>query len=88
MSPSFQFHHIDSVTVRDTYYIHAHFRCGTEKVYDMRKLADHPAFEMLFRHPAFIKSVKVEPGGYGISWNDRLDLSCEEIWAEGVTIDN
>lgn len=85
MSVSSLFHPVESVSVRDTYFLCARFRCGTEKVYDMRKLADHPSFEMLFRHPAFIKSVKVEPGGYGISWNDRLDLSCEELWTEGVT---
>ncbi len=84
MSTSSLFHPLESVCVRDTYYLCARFRCGVEKVYDMRKLADHPAFEMLFRHPAFIKSVKLEAGGYGVSWNDRLDLSSEELWAEGI----
>lgn len=30
--------------------------------------------------------VKVDVGGYGISWNDELDLSAEEIWECGVTV--
>lgn len=31
-----------------------------------------------------ISSVKVEAGGYAISWNDELDLDAEEIWISGT----
>jgi hypothetical protein len=27
------------------------------------------------KNDAFFKSVKVDTGGYGISWNDEIDLS-------------
>ena len=27
--------------------------------------------------------IKVDAGGYGISWNDKLDLSCNELWING-----
>jgi len=27
--------------------------------------------------------VRVDLGGYGIIWNEEIDLSSEEIWANG-----
>ena len=32
------------------------------------------------------EDVEVDAGGYGISWNDDLDLSCDEIWEHGEPI--
>lgn len=32
--------------------------------------------------------VKVDAGGYGVSWNDDIDLSCNELWENGTPIDN
>lgn len=29
------------------------------------------------------EQVSVDAGGYGISWNDDIDLDCEELWANG-----
>ena len=31
---------------------------------------------------------KIDAGGYGVVWNESLDLSANEIWANGETIDN
>ena len=31
--------------------------------------------------------VKVDAGGYGISWNDTLDLSCEELYMRGQMVE-
>lgn len=31
------------------------------------------------------KNIKVDVGGYGISWNDYLDLECTELWGNGIT---
>ena len=30
--------------------------------------------------------MQVDQGGYGIIWNDDLDLSCDEIYENGKTI--
>ena len=32
------------------------------------------------------EQVKVDTGGYGISWNDELDLSCNELYFNGTSI--
>ena len=37
----------------------------------------------LLGNEAFFKSVKVDPGGYGVSWNDEVDLSEYELWVNG-----
>ncbi len=59
------------------------FENGIEKVYDCRSLADRiPRFSRLRDRP-FFRSVRVDPGGYGISWNDEVDLSEFELWING-----
>jgi hypothetical protein len=32
------------------------------------------------------KSVRVDSGGYGISWNDDVDISEYELWTNGVEV--
>jgi hypothetical protein len=58
------------------------FQNGVEKVYDCRPVVARPEFQLL-RTPAFFRAVKVDPGGYGISWSDELDLSEYELWTNG-----
>ena len=58
---------------------------GIQKVYDCTQLMDRDMFQLL-KNNAFFKSVKVDAGGYGISWNDELDLSEYELWINGVEI--
>lgn len=34
------------------------------------------------------KNVQVDLGGYGISWNDELDLSESDLWIKGIEVKN
>lgn len=62
------------------------FENGVQKIFDVNELIkDVPAFELL-RDPALFQQVKVEPGGYGISWTDELDCSECELWEKGHSI--
>lgn len=36
--------------------------------------------------PALFAEVEVDTGGYGIVWNDELDLSCDELYENGKTV--
>ena len=45
-------------------------------MYEIKLLED----ELLFR------DVVVDQGGYGIIWNDDLDLSCDELWENGTEV--
>jgi hypothetical protein len=55
---------------------------GVEKIYDCSQLLNRDSFQWL-KSEAFFRSVKVDPGGYGISWNDDVDLSEFELWVNG-----
>ena len=56
------------------------------KKYDVSHLLENSMFAPL-RQPAFFKNFRIEPGGYGILWNEDIDLSEYELWKNGVTID-
>ena len=43
-----------------------------------------PQFKDFENIPGLFEQVKVDTGGYGISWNDDLDLDAEDIWENGV----
>jgi len=55
------------------------FTNGVGKIYDCNQLLHLAAFKAL-QNEAFFKSVKVDSGGFGISWNDDIDLSEYELW--------
>ena len=58
---------------------------GVEKVYDCTPLLDKEMFQVL-KNDAFFKFVRVDAGGYGISWSDDADLSEYELWTNGVEV--
>lgn len=38
------------------------------------------------RNTALFKAVRVEQGGYAISWNDVIDISEYELWNHGQSM--
>ena len=58
------------------------FANGIKKIYDCRRIIELEPFRLL-RTEAFFRAVKVDAGGYGISWNDEMDLSEHELWENG-----
>lgn len=80
------FHKVKSVTPDQNLTLLVHFAEGNAKRYDMRPLLDQfPPFRALADIPGLFAQVRVDPGGYGISWNDELDLACDELWANGTS---
>jgi len=62
------------------------FEDGKIKKFDVKMLLpDYPEFEAL-KNPDLFDLVKVEPGGYGISWNEDLDCSEGELYENGIDI--
>jgi hypothetical protein len=59
------------------------FESGVEKIYDCTPLLGLNMFQLL-KTEAFFRSVRVDSGGYGVSWNDDADLSEYELWTNGV----
>ena len=58
------------------------FRNGETRIFDCRPLLEKPPFTQLHDESIF-KSVKVDAGGYGISWTDDMDVSESELWIRG-----
>jgi hypothetical protein len=61
------------------------FQNGEQRLYDCAPLLSRPQFQLL-TDPAFFRAVRVDAGGYGISWNDDLDLSEHELWTNGTPL--
>ena len=78
------FHKIKSVSALPEYKLSVEFSEGVTKIYDVKPLFKRiPLFSKLERRPELFATVSVVVGGYGIVWNDDLDLSCDELWENG-----
>lgn len=81
-------HRIQAVTAKKNLTIEAVFFDGEVKQYDMKQLFEvFPQFLIFQRTENLFEQVKVDAGGYGISWNDELDLDAETIWNDGILIE-
>ena len=81
------FHKIKNVSAIPGYKLSVQFSEGVTKIYDVKPLFERiPAFKALKDEPSEFASVSVDVGGYGIVWNDELDLSCDELWENGIQI--
>ena len=82
------FHKIKNVYALPDYRVSVQFSEGVTKIYDLKPLLEKmPMFAALKENDAAFFSVSVDVGGYGIVWNDDLDLSCDELWENGVQVD-
>ena len=59
------------------------FQNGVDKIYDCQPLLSRPEFRLL-ASAAFFRAVRVDPGGYAISWSDDIDLGEYELWVRGT----
>lgn len=82
------FHKIKNVSALPEYKLSVQFSEGVTKIYDIKPLFDKmPVFAGLKDNLQEFFNVSVDVGGYGIVWNDDLDLSCDELWENGVQVD-
>ena len=80
------FHKIKDVKPKEDLIIEVQFENNEIKQYDIKKIINKwNIFEKL-KDKKLFENVKVDVGGYGISWNEDIDLSCEEIWENGEKI--
>lgn len=80
------FHKVKNVAALPEYKLSVQFCEGATKIYDVVPLFEKiPAFSALHNEELF-SEVHTDVGGYGVVWNDDLDLSCDELWENGVTV--
>lgn len=81
------FHKIKSVKPLMGFKLLVQFTEGTTKEYDINPIIKKwPAFQAFKEIPALFDAVTVDAGGYGVVWNDELDLSCDELWENGKEV--
>ena len=83
------FHKITKITPLPGLQLQASFENGDMRLYDVNALMPRfPMFESLKTINGLFELVRVDTGGYGVVWNDELDLASEEIWQSGQLLDN
>ena len=82
------FHKVKCVSPLKNFVLSVYFTDGTEKKYDMKPLIKkYDAFRLLETVPCLFDQVKADIGGYGIVWNEEIDLDSEEIWVNGEEVE-
>jgi DNA-binding XRE family transcriptional regulator len=62
------------------------FANGESKQYDAKPLMTKRKPFSALQDEQLFRLVKVDAGGYGLSWHDDLDLACNELWENGVSV--
>ena len=79
------FHKIKCIEPADNFVLKVTFTNMEKIEYDLKPLIENePRFAILKEDINKYNRVQVDSGGYGISWNDDIDLSAEEIWNNGA----
>ena len=81
------FHKVKAVTPLSDNRLSVQFVEGVTRIYDVKQLfVKWPAFRALKGDPELFSAVQVDTGGFGIIWGDELDLSCDELFANGEAV--
>jgi Protein of unknown function (DUF2442) len=76
---------IVSATAIDDVTLLVEFSNSDRKQYSIAKLLDKPMFHPL-KNPAFFRNFEIDKAGYGIVWNEDIDLSEYELWQNGTDV--
>lgn len=81
------FHKVNSITPMPDYILCVQFSEGVTKKYDLKQLfGKYPMFDPLREDSDLYLNVEVDVGGYGVIWNDDIDIACDELFNNGTTI--
>ena len=79
------FHKITSLATLPDYVLLVGFSSGEFKQFDLKSIMNkYPPFAALKNVNGLYEQAKIDAGGYGIVWNDDLDISAEGIYEKGV----
>ena len=81
------FHKIKNVTPLQDFKLSIQFAEGITKIYDMKKLIENNKIFADLKDINLFNSVEVDVGGYGVIWNDDIDISCDELFENSIKID-
>lgn len=80
---------IRTLTLVKDYEVIAHFKNGDVKRYDFLEIINKlEPLKQLAEDYELFQQIHLSPGGYGIIWNEYIDLEAEEIWYGGEDVDS
>ena len=82
------FHKIKSVLPLEDYILLVQFHNGATKTYDVKPLFEWKNVFKSLKENELFYGVYVDIGGYGVAWNDSIDISSEELWENGIDIES
>jgi Protein of unknown function (DUF2442). len=80
------FYKIKSVKPLPKYNVLVTFVNKKIKKYDVKRLFDMDVFKTLEIVKGLFEQVRVDETGYGIVWNDDIDLACNELYINGKSV--
>lgn len=80
------FHKVKNVAPLKDYLLSVSFVEGITKIYDVKPLFKKWKVFNNLKTGHLFYDVKVDQGGNGISWNNKIDLSCDELFHNGKIV--
>ncbi|MGL5576182.1 MAG: DUF2442 domain-containing protein [Sarcina sp.] len=74
---------IKSIKILNNFKLQVLFDNSVTKIVDFTKKFDESIYEDL-QNEILFRQAKVDSGGYGVSWNDDIDISEYELWNIGI----
>jgi len=81
------FQKVKSVVPLDDLVLLVEFQNGQMKKYDVKPLMKKWDVFKDLKNDILFSLVKVDTGGYGIVWNENIDLACNELWENGLPVE-
>jgi len=82
---STMFYKVSEVMPLADYRLFVSFATGEKKQYNVKQLFDRwEPFKALLITEGLFEQLRVDTGGYGVSWNDDIDISCNELYVNGT----
>lgn len=79
---------IKEIKMKDNLIVEAVFFCGIVKDFDVSSLFErYPEYKVLEHDKGLWENAVLLPQGSGVYFNDDLDLTVDEIWKNGKTVD-
>lgn len=80
------FHRITSLATLPDFVLLVGFQDGEYKQFDLKPYIEkYPPFRSLKDIHGLYEQAKIDVGGFGIVWNDDLDVSAEGVYEQGVS---
>lgn len=81
-------HRIQTVEAKNNFVFEAVFYNGQIVQYDTKRLfTNFPQFQAFQSDKTLFYNIRVDEGGYGVSWNDEFDLDAETVWEGGILLE-